>query len=155
MRYEFGNFELNDERFELKWHGKVVPVQRRVLDTILYLIANRETVVTKDDLVSGPWRGVTVTDAALNRAIMMARKTLQDRAKSIEFIKTVRGRGYLWTETVREIGTSALASEPATASPISPRYQTNSRETHSAPRNCGRSLRCPTSDANDGNPASR
>jgi len=104
VRYEFGAYDLDGERFELRRAGAVVAVQRRVLDTIVWLIAHRDHVVTKEELVAGPWGGVAVTDAAVNQAIMLARKALQQCADDPVCITTVRGRGYRWTEAVRMSG---------------------------------------------------
>ena len=110
MQYEFGAYTLDGARFELRRGGAVIPVQRRVLDTILCLIEHRGRVVTKDELVSGPWQGATVTDAALNRAVMLARRALQQKRADPPCIQTVRGRGFRWTAPVRVSGSKAPAS---------------------------------------------
>ena len=101
MRYEFGAYHLDGDRFELRRAGAIVAVQRRVLDTIVWLIAHRDHIVTKEELVAGPWGGASVTDAAVNQAIMLARKALQQCPDDPVCITTVRGRGYRWTEAVR------------------------------------------------------
>jgi DNA-binding winged helix-turn-helix (wHTH) protein/tetratricopeptide (TPR) repeat protein len=113
VRYEFGAYTLDGARFELRRAGVVIPVQRRVLDAILCLIEHRGRVVTKDELVSGPWQGAAVTDAALNRAVMLARRALQQERSDPPCIQTVRGRGFLWTEPVKV----SSSKPPASATP--------------------------------------
>jgi DNA-binding winged helix-turn-helix (wHTH) protein/tetratricopeptide (TPR) repeat protein len=117
VQYEFGAYTLDGARFELRRGGAVVPVQRRVLDTILCLIEHRGKVVTKDELVSGPWQGTAVTDAALNRAVMLARRALQQERSDPVCIQTVRGRGFLWIVPVRvsDRKSAPLSDEPPTA----------------------------------------
>jgi DNA-binding winged helix-turn-helix (wHTH) protein/tetratricopeptide (TPR) repeat protein len=113
VQYEFGAYTLDGARFELRRAGVVIAVQRRVLDTILCLIENRGRVVTKDELVSGPWQGATVTDAALNRAVMLARRAVQQERADPSCIQTIRGRGFMWTAPVRSIVGNAPASGAA------------------------------------------
>jgi eukaryotic-like serine/threonine-protein kinase len=107
VQYEFGAYTLDGARFELRRRGALIPVQRRVLDTILYLIEHRGRVVKKEELVSGPWQGAVVTDAALNRAVMLARRALQQEHSDPACIQTVRGRGFVWTEPIRVSGKPA------------------------------------------------
>ena len=120
MHFEFGAYTLDGARFELRREGVVIPVQRRVLDTILCLIENRGRVVTKDDLVAGPWEGAAVTDAALNRAVMLARRAVQQERGDPPCIQTVRGRGFLWTAPVREKKPSgpAVTAKPQSAASV-------------------------------------
>jgi DNA-binding winged helix-turn-helix (wHTH) protein len=47
-------------------------------------------VVTKEQLIAGPWRGHTVSDDAIYRCIFRARKILAMH----DCIVTVRGRGF-------------------------------------------------------------
>lgn len=93
MIYRFGSFELDEERFELRRRSKVVAVQRRVLETILFLVKSGGRLVTKDDLTRGPWQGAVVSDAAFGQAIMLARRALAD-GKEGPFVVTVRGKGF-------------------------------------------------------------
>src|SRR5882724_1630891 len=73
MTYRFGLFELDEERFELRRSGRRLAVQRKVLEALLYLVKHRERLVSKDELMKGPWNGTVVTDGALSQVIMLAR----------------------------------------------------------------------------------
>ena len=90
----FGPFELDEQTFEIRRNGRTVPVAPRVFDTIRFLIQHADRFVTKEDLLAGPWAGNRVSDAALARAIMLARRALGDDASNPRIIQTVRGRGF-------------------------------------------------------------
>ena len=55
--------DLDDRRLE---------VEPRAFDLLVYLIANRDRLVTKDDLIAGVWRGRIVSDSALASALRTA-----------------------------------------------------------------------------------
>ncbi len=76
MIHRFGPFEVDGERYELRKLGRVVPIQRRTLDLILFLAASNGRLVTPADLIVGPWQGTAVSNAALSQAIMQARRAL-------------------------------------------------------------------------------
>lgn len=90
--FRFGEFEADEERFELRRSGHVVRVQRRVLQAIFHFLRSRGHVVTKRDLIRGPWSGNQVSDAAVSRAIMLARRAIAD--PSARVLTTVHGTGY-------------------------------------------------------------
>src|SRR4051812_13349669 len=94
MLHRFGPFELDEDKFELRRRGKPVALQRRVLELITHLVNHRDRLVTKEELFAGPWRGTTVTNAALAQTIMLARKALSERSLRSSGIQTVRGKGY-------------------------------------------------------------
>ena len=96
MIARFGGFEADEERFELRRRGQVVPVHRRVLDTILFLARSGGRLVTRRDLIAGPWQGIVVSDAAIGQAIMHARRALEDPELPHAYILTVRGKGFRW-----------------------------------------------------------
>lgn len=93
MVYRFGPFEADDDRYELRKAGRIVPVQRRTLDLILFLASREGRLITPADLIAGPWQGTAVSNAALSQAIMQARRALADGPALPEFITTVRGKG--------------------------------------------------------------
>ena len=109
-RVRFGSFELNRDRRELTRDGNVVVLQSRVFDLLFYLAANRDRVVGKDELMDAVWPGRIVTEAALARAIMKARKAVQDDANQQAVIRTVHGHGYHFVAE-----TSPLVETPADA----------------------------------------
>ncbi|MBX5460937.1 MAG: winged helix-turn-helix domain-containing protein [Steroidobacteraceae bacterium] len=73
MLYGFGHCDLDMERFELRRAGRRETLEPRVLELLAYLIANRDRVVTRQELNEHVWRGRVVTDAAMNSCIKAAR----------------------------------------------------------------------------------
>ncbi|WP_437526961.1 AAA family ATPase [Sorangium sp. So ce726] len=98
----FGPYEADERKFELRRRGAVVPVQRQVLEIILFLARSGDRLVTRDELIAGPWRGTVVSDAALDRGIMLARRVLAEGTDE-NFIVTVRGKGFRFAETVHAV----------------------------------------------------
>jgi DNA-binding winged helix-turn-helix (wHTH) protein len=90
----FGDLEVDEDLFELRARGRPLPVTPKVFDTVAFLVHNRHRVVTKDELRAAVWRGVVVTDDALQQVIRRARRLLDPRAGGAAVIDTVRGRGY-------------------------------------------------------------
>ncbi|MFO7178354.1 MAG: winged helix-turn-helix domain-containing protein [Pseudomonadota bacterium] len=98
-----GPFEIDEEELIVRRAGVAIPVQRRVLATLIYLMRRAGRLVSRDELIAGPWGGVAVSEAPIHRAIMLARRVLQtDGAPSP--IETVRGSGFRFTGA--EIGRS-------------------------------------------------
>jgi DNA-binding winged helix-turn-helix (wHTH) protein len=106
--FRFGEFEADEGRFELRHRARIVRVQRIVLETIFFFLQSDGEVVTKRDLARGPWKGLKVSDGAVSRAIMLARRAILDQSGSM--ILTVHGRGYRFAPKVEII--SASGSPP-------------------------------------------
>lgn len=68
----------------------------RVYDVLVYLIRNRNRLVSKAELTREVWGGVTVQQSALTRSIYQARKLVGDRA----CITTLHGKGYRFALSV-------------------------------------------------------
>lgn len=94
MIYRFDRFELDTDRFELRDAGKTVPLEPRVFALISYLVANRERMISREELIENVWNGRVVSDAAVSSRIKKARKALDDDGKSQRLIHTVHGRGF-------------------------------------------------------------
>ena len=95
--YQFGDFRLDVGRAEL-WRGdQRRRVQPLILDLLVYLIAHRGHVASKDELFINVWgEDVSVVDAALTTAVCEARKAVDDDHVLQWAIRTVPRRGYLF-----------------------------------------------------------
>jgi transcriptional activator of cad operon len=93
MVYRFGQWEIDEELFELRLRGAPVSAAPKVFDTLLVLFTNRHRVVTKSELLALVWKGSVVTDDALSFTVRKARRILSE-APDGGTIATVRGRGY-------------------------------------------------------------
>ena len=51
MIARFGEFELDQDRFELRRNGEPVLVEPQVFDVLVYLLGNRDRLVTNEELL--------------------------------------------------------------------------------------------------------
>ena len=78
MRFLFGEHVLDTARRELRRGGEQIAVEPQVFDLLVYLLENRERVVSKDDLLASVWGGRIVSDATLDSRIKAARRAVGD-----------------------------------------------------------------------------
>ena len=62
MSFAFGDYRLDPDRRELTRGGGPVALAPLAFDLLLYLLRNREHVVSKDDLFDAVWAGRIVSD---------------------------------------------------------------------------------------------
>jgi DNA-binding winged helix-turn-helix (wHTH) protein/tetratricopeptide (TPR) repeat protein len=94
MRYRFRDFELDEDRFELRRAEQQLELQPKALKLLVYLLQQRERAPTRAELLDALWPGVTVGEASLSRAVRAVRRALGESAEEGGIIQTVRGRGY-------------------------------------------------------------
>ena len=89
MEYLFADHSLDPDRRELRRGSEPIAVEPQVFDLLVYLIENRERVVSKDDLIAAVWRNRIVSDSTLTSRISAARKALGDSGEEQKLIRTV------------------------------------------------------------------
>ena len=94
MIYGFDRFELDLAAVELRARGQVLSLEPQVFALLALLVANRERLVSKDEIIEKVWDGRIVSDAAIASRVKSARQALGDDGKSQRFIKTLHGQGY-------------------------------------------------------------
>jgi len=109
MPFVFGDHALDCDRRELSRRGVPVAVAPQVFDLLVYLIRNRERVVSKDDLIEAVWGGRIVSDSALTTRINAARAIIGDSGAEQRLIRTVHRRGFRFVGEVREMDQVPLA----------------------------------------------
>lgn len=109
MIYRIGEFELDEQRFELREKGAAVRLEPRVLETALYLVQHRDRVVAKDDLAEHVWRVTHISDSAMARCVMEIRKVFASQGGR-GWIQTVHGRGWRFVAAVQEVADAAGAA---------------------------------------------
>ncbi|MDP6435811.1 MAG: alpha/beta fold hydrolase [Gammaproteobacteria bacterium] len=109
--FRFAGRSLDPVLRELRLSDELREVEPKVFDLIEYLLRNRERVVSKDELQDKLWPDVVVTEASLSRAIMKARKALDDHAQEAEVIRTVPRKGFRFVADVREPAGSVFLAE--------------------------------------------
>ncbi len=102
MLVRFGSCELDRDRRELRLRNAPVHVEPQVLDLLIYLIANRNHVVSKDEMIEAVWGGRIVSDVTLNSRINAARRAVGDDGKTQALIRTVPRRGFRFVGEIND-----------------------------------------------------
>jgi TolB-like protein/Flp pilus assembly protein TadD len=105
--FRFGDYALDAGRRELARCGTLVPVEPQVFDLLLYLLQNRDRVVSKDDLLEAVWGGRIVSESTLTSRINAARRAVGDSGTRQETIRTVARKGFRFVGQVLEQGAGA------------------------------------------------
>ena len=114
MIYRFHRYELDTERFELRCDGVVQPVEPQVFALLELLVANRDRLVSKDEINLRVWAGRVVSEAVLSSRIRLVRKAIGDDGSAQRLIRTVHNRGFRF---VGEPVTEVRAAAPRVAAP--------------------------------------
>ncbi len=94
MSLRFGEFEVFPDTYGLQRAGESVHVQPRVFEVLVYLLAHRDRVVHKAELLEKVWPNEFVSESALSRVVRDARRALGDTGAKVRWIQTVHGRGF-------------------------------------------------------------
>ena len=102
MQFTFDNQTLDTERRELLRDGTAIPVQPQVFDLLVYLVQNRERVVSKEDLIGLVWAGRTVSGSTFTSRVNAARTAIGDSGRDQKLIRTISRKGLRFIGTVQE-----------------------------------------------------
>lgn len=110
MIYAFGNYQLDTQTCELRCGETFCKLEPRVFATLIYLIENRDHIVSRDELMENLWPGQMISEAVLNNSIMTARKAIGDSGEGQQTIRTHYGQGYRFVaEVTAQLPASALS----------------------------------------------
>ena len=101
MQFLFSDHKLDTDRREL-WRGsEPIAVEPQVFDLLVYLVENRDRVVSKDDLIAAVWGGRIVSDSTLTSRINAARKAVGDTGEDQKLVRTIARKGFRFVAQVR------------------------------------------------------
>jgi pimeloyl-ACP methyl ester carboxylesterase/class 3 adenylate cyclase/DNA-binding winged helix-turn-helix (wHTH) protein len=121
MRYGFGEVTLDTDTYELRTGGRLVDVEPQVFDVLAYLVANRDRVVPKGELLDAVWGDRFVSESALTTRIKQARQAVGDDGQAQRVVRTLHGRGYRFVAPLD--GAGPAAPEPAATAPPRARHE--------------------------------
>jgi len=113
MRYQFEQYVLDTECFEIHCNGASIRAEPQVIELLALLVANSSRLVTREEINEIVWRGRVVSDAALSSRVKSARQLLGDNGRDQRLIRTVHKKGFRFVAPVRVLDGTGI--EPAEA----------------------------------------
>jgi DNA-binding winged helix-turn-helix (wHTH) protein len=101
--YLFEDYALDTNRRELLKADRPIAVQSQVFDVLAFLMANRDRVVSKDELIEAVWDGRVVSESTLTSRINAARRAIGDSGEDQRLIRTASRKGFRFVGAVREL----------------------------------------------------
>jgi DNA-binding winged helix-turn-helix (wHTH) protein len=103
-RVHFADFELDFGRFQLCRSGRPLPVEGLPLQLLMFIIENRDCLVTRERIAEALWGPDVFVDVeqGINTAVRKIRIALEDDSAQPQYLRTVVGRGYRFVAPVRE-----------------------------------------------------
>jgi DNA-binding winged helix-turn-helix (wHTH) protein/tetratricopeptide (TPR) repeat protein len=100
-----GEIELDLGRYELRRRGRRVKLEKKPMELLIFLVARREQLVSRKDIVSKLWRSDLFIDTgpSINNIVRKIRAALGDNPVKPRFLETVIGKGYRFIGPVRVI----------------------------------------------------
>lgn len=108
--YEFADFQLDARRrlMHAKSDGRVLPLQSRAFETLLYFVEHSGELLDKATLIGAIWPHTVVEENNLNQCITALRRVLGESRHEHRLIVTVPGRGYRFAGEVRIVPRALL-----------------------------------------------
>ena len=104
MQFVFAGCVLDGDKREFTRHAEPVAMEPQVFDLLLYLLQNRDRVVSRDDLITAIWNGRIVSESALSTRITAARKAIGDTGEDQILIKTYPRKGIRFVGDLQTVG---------------------------------------------------
>jgi DNA-binding winged helix-turn-helix (wHTH) protein len=116
----FNNYLLDSGRRELRAGDALVALEPQVFDILVYLIENRDRVISKDDLIASVWGGRIVSESTLTSRINAVRKAIGDTGKKQSCIRTFARKGFRFVAPVevKETAGQVAGVEPGPAKTV-------------------------------------
>ena len=80
--------------------ASLLPIEPQVFDVLIYLVENRDRVVSKDDLIASVWGGRIVSESTLTSRINAVRKAIGDSGEKQNLIRTFARKGFRFVAPV-------------------------------------------------------
>jgi DNA-binding winged helix-turn-helix (wHTH) protein/tetratricopeptide (TPR) repeat protein len=97
--------QLDLGRYELRRRGRRVKLEKKPMELLIFLVARRDQLVSRKDIVAKLWRSDLFIDTEpnINNIVRKIRTALGDNPTKPRFLETVVGKGYRFIGPVRLI----------------------------------------------------
>jgi TolB-like protein len=102
VEFAFGDHVLDVDRRELRRSAELIALQPQVFDLLVYLVRNRDHVVSMEDLLEAVWGRRIVSESTLRSRINAVRKAVGDSGVAQRLIRTVPRKGIRFVGVLRE-----------------------------------------------------
>jgi len=102
MSFSFGEFELDQERRQLRRGSEPVPLEPKAYELLGLLMERRPRALSRAQIRNAIWAGTYVSESTLGGVVNQIRQALGDDARQPRFIRTVHGFGYAFCGEVRK-----------------------------------------------------
>ncbi len=97
--YEFNHLRVYPERYEVFLHDDQLEFTPKEFELLVYLMDNKNRVLTRDQLLSAVWNYDFAGDTRIvDVHISHLREKIEESSRKPLFIKTIRGLGYKFEE---------------------------------------------------------
>src|SRR5580704_8032734 len=119
--FQFGEFQIDARARTLRREEKIVTLNYRAFDVLLYFAQNPGRALTRDELLKNVWQDTYVDEHSLAQSISVLRRALDEKPGDNSYIVTLPGRGYQFVSQVQVIAeTLALVPDVATVASHGP-----------------------------------
>ncbi len=113
--FQFGEFQIDARARTLRREDKIVTLNFRAFDVLLYFVQNPGKVLSRDELIKNVWPDSFVDENSLAQSISMLRRALDEKPGDNNYIVTLTGRGYQFVAPVRVVAPEGGTILPAEA----------------------------------------
>lgn len=97
--HTFNELQVFPERFEARLHDELLEFTPKEFELLVYLIENKNRVLTRDQLLSAVWQYDFAGDTRIvDVHISHLRDKIEENSRKPVYIKTIRGLGYKFEE---------------------------------------------------------
>jgi DNA-binding winged helix-turn-helix (wHTH) protein len=93
-------FELSSRERVLRHEGVALPLGRKSLDILIYLVERPGEIVAEKGLMDRAWSGAAIEEARLQVHMTVIRKALGERQFGSRYISSIEGGAYSFVGSV-------------------------------------------------------
>src|SRR5678815_722485 len=106
MQFVFAGCVPDGDKRESTRHAEPIAMEPQVFDLPLFLLQNRDRVVSRDDLIASVWNGRIVSESTLSTRITAARKAIGDTGEDQILIKTYPRKGIRFVGDLQRVSST-------------------------------------------------